>query len=134
LTLNEMRSRPASTTATKRPVADAMDASGLRVSDDMTVEVALSVMTGARAGHLLICDEDSQCTGHVTQAQLTAVSDGSAYTDRLRLRDIAGDSGPLHLALTTTAEAGHSMRYRRRGALSVVDEHSCAPGVSTLSR
>ncbi|MGW0122263.1 hypothetical protein [Streptomyces sp. NPDC003327] len=57
----------------------------------MTVEVALAVMAGARSGHLLVCDQDDQCTGLVTRAQLTTVRDGPAYTDRLRLRDLSDD-------------------------------------------
>jgi CBS domain-containing protein len=115
-------------------VVDAVDAAGPQVCDGMTVEVALSVMASARAGHLLVCDEDSQCTGLVTQAQLTAFRDSSAYTDRVRPRDLAGDSGPAHLALTTMAEAEHAMRYRQLEALPVVDEHGYALGVLALSR
>lgn len=49
-----------------------MDTGGPQVCDDMTVEVALSVMAGARTGHLLVCDNDGLCTGLLTQAQLTA--------------------------------------------------------------
>ncbi|MFK4064730.1 CBS domain-containing protein [Streptomyces sp. NPDC029674] len=67
---------------------------GPRVWDDMTVEVALSVMVGARVGHLLVCDEDGRRTGLVTRARLTAVRDGSGYTDLMRLRDIA--AAPVH--------------------------------------
>ena len=70
-----------------------MDAAGPQVCDDMTVEVALSVMAAARTGRLVVCDEDGQCTGLVTRAQLTAVRDSSGYTDRIRLRDILGDHG-----------------------------------------
>jgi CBS domain-containing protein len=134
LTLVQKQARPASTAPTNWTVVDAVDAAGPQVCDDMTVEVALSVMASARAGHLLVCDEDSQCTGLVTQVQLTAVRDSSAYTDRVRLRDLAGDSGPVHLALTTMAEAEHAMRYRQLEALPVVDEHGCALGVLALSR
>ncbi|MEV7198300.1 CBS domain-containing protein [Streptomyces sp. NPDC093510] len=69
-------------------VADTVEEAGPRVWDDMTVEVALSVMAGARVGHLLVCDEDGRHTGLVTRATLTAIRDGSAYTDRIRLRDL----------------------------------------------
>ncbi|MFF8532120.1 CBS domain-containing protein [Streptomyces sp. NPDC015532] len=69
-------------------VAEHADASGPRVRADMTVEVALSVMAGARVGFLLVIDADDQCTDSVTEAQLTAVRDGSSYTDRLRVRDV----------------------------------------------
>ncbi|MEU5954408.1 hypothetical protein [Streptomyces sp. NPDC047525] len=54
----------------------------------MTVELALSVMSGSGAGHLFLCDEDDQCTGLITRAQLIAVREGPAYTDQVRLRDV----------------------------------------------
>ncbi|MFJ6794969.1 hypothetical protein [Streptomyces sp. NPDC091268] len=76
-------------------VGDAAAAAGPQVDDDMTVEVALSVLAGARSAHLLICDEDGQVTRVVTQAELAAVRDGDAYTDRVRLRDVLGEGGPL---------------------------------------
>ncbi|MEV4945555.1 CBS domain-containing protein [Streptomyces sp. NPDC053755] len=110
-----------------------MGEAGPQVGDDMTVEVALSVMAGARSGHLLVRDDDGRCTGLLTEAQLVAVRDGSAYTDRVRLREIAGDRGPFTSPLATMAEAEHSMRRRRVGALPVVDEHGCALGVLTLA-
>ncbi|MER6344976.1 CBS domain-containing protein [Streptomyces sp. NPDC001595] len=70
-----------------------LDPAGPRVSDDMTVEVALSLMAGARVEYLLLCDGDDVCTGSVTRAELAAHRDSSAYTDRMRLRDVLG--GPL---------------------------------------
>ncbi|MEV0126298.1 CBS domain-containing protein [Streptomyces sp. NPDC050703] len=81
-------------------VAEAMDEAGPRVWKDMTVEVALSVMAGARVGYLLVCDEDGHRTGLVTRAGLTAVRDGAGYTDRVRLRDVIDGRGPdaVHLA------------------------------------
>ncbi|MEW2400949.1 CBS domain-containing protein [Streptomyces sp. NPDC046862] len=67
---------------------DDMDAPGPRVRDDMTVEVALSLMAGARVEYLLLCDGDDQCTGSITRAELAVHRGGSTYTDRLRLRDV----------------------------------------------
>nr|QIY67682.1 CBS domain-containing protein [Streptomyces sp. RPA4-2] len=90
MTTVRTRQRPADTAATAPAPSDAMDVSGPRVGDDMTVEVALSVMASARVGYLLLCDEDEQCTGAITRAQLTAVRDSSAYTDRIRVRDVLG--------------------------------------------
>ncbi|MFD3567500.1 CBS domain-containing protein [Streptomyces sp. NPDC058671] len=119
---------------TQRTVADAMDTAGPRVGDSMTVEVALSVMAGARTGHLLVCDDDGLFTGLVTSARLTAVRDGSAYTDRVRLRDILGDRGPFASPATAMAEAQHLMRYRRLPALPVLDEQGSALGVLVLAR
>ncbi|MFJ4775417.1 hypothetical protein [Streptomyces sp. NPDC088762] len=66
-----------------------------QVCDDMTVEVALSVMISARAGHLLIGDEGLRTPRLITRAQLVAVRDSDAYTDRIRLRDVPGDRGPM---------------------------------------
>ncbi|NUO41674.1 MAG: CBS domain-containing protein [Streptomyces sp.] len=68
--------------------ANHMDAAGPRVRDDMTVEVALSLMTGARVEYLLLCDGDDQCTGSVTRAELAVHRGSATYTDRLRLRDV----------------------------------------------
>ncbi|WP_137991743.1 CBS domain-containing protein [Streptomyces vilmorinianum] len=114
-------------------VSDTMDTSAPRVCDDMTVEVALSVMASARAGHLLVSDGDGRCTGLITQAQLTRVRDGSAYTDRVRLREIAGPDGPFTSPVTAAGEAEHLMRGRQVRALPVVDEDGRAVGVFALS-
>ncbi|MGW2516180.1 CBS domain-containing protein [Streptomyces sp. NPDC001617] len=67
-----------------------LDPTELRVGDDMTVEVALSVMAGAGVEHLLLCDEDDERTGSVSRAELVVHRDSSAYTDRVRLRDVLG--------------------------------------------
>ncbi|MFE5495375.1 CBS domain-containing protein [Streptomyces virginiae] len=133
MTLVQMQPRPANANVVHRTVDDVMEA-GPQVCDDMTVEVALAVMAGARTGHLPVCDEDGLCTGLVTQAQLTAVRDSAAYTDRVRLRDLLGDRGPVASPATTVAEAEHAMRCRRLDALPVVDEQGSAPGVLALAR
>jgi CBS domain-containing protein len=134
LTLVQMQPRSMSATPVHRTAADAMDTGGPQLCDDMTVEVALSVMASARTGHLLVCDNDGLCTGLLTQAQLTAARDSSAYTDRIQLRDILGDRGPFPPPLTTLAEAEHAMRYSRLNALPVVDEHGSTLGVLALAR
>ncbi|MFE2356046.1 CBS domain-containing protein [Streptomyces parvulus] len=95
MTLLQTHPRPAHTNAERWTATDAMDAAGLQVWDDMTVEVALSVMSAARTSHLVVCDEDGRYTGLVTRTRLTAVRNGSAYTDRVRLRDIATVDGPV---------------------------------------
>ncbi|MFC5959874.1 CBS domain-containing protein [Streptomyces pratens] len=134
MTMVQMQPRSTSATPVHRTVVDAMEAAGPQLCDDMTVEVALSVMASARTGHLLVCDHDGVCTGLLTQAQLTAVRDSSAYTDRVQLRDILGDRGPFAPLVTTMAEAEHAMRYRRLDAPPVVDEHGSALGVLALAR
>ncbi|MFJ4716360.1 hypothetical protein [Streptomyces sp. NPDC088785] len=63
---------------------------GPQVRDDMTVEVALSVLAGARSGHLVLCDDDDARTGVITLAQLTAARATPTYTDHVRLRDVVG--------------------------------------------
>ncbi|WP_128984044.1 CBS domain-containing protein [Streptomyces roseicoloratus] len=83
--------RPSRPVPARPAGADAADTAGPQVCDDMTVEVALAVMAGARTGHLLLCDNDDQHTGLVTRAQLITVRDSAAYTDRLRLRDLPDD-------------------------------------------
>ncbi|MET9695636.1 CBS domain-containing protein [Streptomyces sp. NPDC006529] len=132
-----MQTRPAPAEAradlTRQTVDDAMKAAGPQVCDDMTAEVALAVMAGSRTEHLLVCDEDGLCTGLVTRVQLAAIRDSTAYTDRLRLRDVLGDRGPFTSPTTTMAEAEHAMRYRELAALPVVDEHGSALGVLALA-
>lgn len=134
MTMVQMQPRSTGTAPVPRTVADAMETAGPQVCDDMTVEVALSVMASARTGHLLVCDNDGVCTGLLTQVQLTTVRDSSAYTDRVQLRDILVAPGPFASPVTTMAEAELSMRYRRLDALPVVDEHGNALGVLALAR
>ncbi|MCX4514597.1 hypothetical protein OHA27_30575 [Streptomyces sp. NBC_01619] len=134
MTLVQMQPRSANATPVHRTAVDAMDTGAPQVCDDMTIEVALSVMASARTGHLLICDNDGLCTALVTQAQLIAVHDSSAYTDRIQLRDILGACGPFTSPVNTMAEAEHAMRYRRLDALPVADEQVSAPGVLALAR
>ncbi len=138
MTLVQMQPRPAHADAradlVQPTVDDVMEWAGPQACDDMTVEVALAVMAGARADHLLVCDEDGLCTGLVTHARLTIVRDSAAYTDRTRLRDVLGDRGPFASPMTTMAEANHAMRYCRLTALPVVDEEGSALGVLALSR
>lgn len=126
-------SEPHRTDRSGLTVSDTMDASGPQVWHDMTVEVALSVMAGARAGHLLVSDDDGRCRGLVTQAQLDVVRRGRAYTDRVRLRDVAGDNGPFPSPATAMSVAERAMRRRRLGALPVVDEEGRGLGVVALS-
>ncbi|GGW09243.1 hypothetical protein GCM10018980_22820 [Streptomyces capoamus] len=133
MTLDQTQFR-STRTNTVHTEADLADAAGPQVWEDMTVEVALSVMAAARTGHLVVCDEDGMCTGLVTRAGLTAVRDGSGYTDRIRLRDIADVIGPYASPLATRAEAERAMRCRRLGASPVVDGHGNALGVLALSR
>ncbi|WP_031104461.1 CBS domain-containing protein [Streptomyces sp. NRRL S-146] len=134
MTLVQMQPRPEDVNPVPRTVAEAMDAAGPQVCDDMSVEVALAVMAAARTGRLVVCDQDGQCTGLVTQTELAAVRDSSDYTDRVRLRDILGDHGSFTSPVTTMAEAEHAMRTRQLGALPVVDEQGSALGILALSR
>ncbi|ALC20273.1 CBS domain-containing protein [Streptomyces pristinaespiralis] len=96
----QLKHRPVGTSSGDRSAAGLVPAAGpkagcdttAKVWGDMTVEVALSVMAGARSGHLLICDADDRCTGSVTLAQLVAVRDSAVRTDTVRLSDLAAPS------------------------------------------
>ncbi|MEU6983810.1 hypothetical protein ABZ946_10305 [Streptomyces sp. NPDC046324] len=137
MTLVQMQPHSAKAALVHGTVADDMDTAGPQVCDDMTVEVALSVMVSARTGHLLVCDNDGLCTGRVTQVQLTTVRRSPVYTDRIQLRDILGldipgDDAPLTSPATMTAE--HTVHHRRLIASSVVDEQDGTPGVLALAR
>ncbi|MET9671850.1 CBS domain-containing protein [Streptomyces sp. NPDC006482] len=132
MTLVQMQPRSASTAPVHGTAIGAVDTTGPRVGDDMTVEVALSVMASARTGHLLVCDDDGQCTGLVTRAQLTTVRDSPAYTDRVQLRDLPGDHGPLTSRADMIAE--HAPHHRRSATASVVNgQQDGTPGVLTLA-
>ncbi|MFJ4368391.1 CBS domain-containing protein [Streptomyces chartreusis] len=99
-----------------KTLVDGRAESGPRVFDDMTVEVALSLMAGARVDHLVLCDGDEQSTGLITRARLAVLRDSPTYTDRLRLRDVL--DGP----------------FNSPGALAgVLGEQGRAPGVLTLA-
>ncbi|PZH02418.1 hypothetical protein C1I97_21325, partial [Streptomyces sp. NTH33] len=75
-------------------VVDDIEAYGPRVCDDMTVEVALAVMAGARVEYLTVCDGDDQSTDLITLVRLAVLRDSPVYTDRIRLRDILDGSLP----------------------------------------
>lgn len=131
MTLVQMQPHSANVGPVPRAALAAMNTAGPQVCDDMTVEVALSVMAGARTGHLRVCDNDGLCTGLVTQARLTTVRDSPAYTDRLQLRNILGARGPRISPATTMAE--HATHHRRPATPSAVDEQAGAPGVLALA-
>ncbi|MFC4466062.1 hypothetical protein ACFPH6_16265 [Streptomyces xiangluensis] len=90
----QLLQRPTEPASALPALAEVIGVAGLRVPDDMTVEVALSVMAGAHVEHLLVCDKDEQFTSSITRAQLLVVRDSSAYTDRVRLRDLLGAGRP----------------------------------------
>jgi hypothetical protein len=112
---------------------DAMHAPGPQVDDRMAVDVALSVLIGARVPHLLLQDGDGRCTGLVTRPQLTAHRGGSWYSNRTRLRDIPLDRGPFTPSVAVLGEAEAAMRIRTLDVSPVVDEHGYALGVLVLT-
>ncbi|MBW8800568.1 MAG: CBS domain-containing protein [Streptomyces sp.] len=112
---------------------DAMHAPGPQVDDHMAVDVALSVIIGARVPHLLLQDEDGRCTGLVTRAQLAAHRGGSWFRDRTRLRDIPLDRGPFTASMAELGEAQAAMRGRTLDVSPVIDEHGYALGVLALT-
>ncbi|MEV5436491.1 CBS domain-containing protein [Streptomyces sp. NPDC052682] len=110
-----------------------MDAPGPQVDDHMTVDVALSVLIGARVTHLLLRDDDGRCAGLVTRAQLDAHRGGSWYSDRTRLADIPLDRGPFTPSAAVLDDAEAVMRVRTLQLSPVVDEHGYTLGVLTLA-
>lgn len=101
------QARPTGTTSASVAVTGAADEAAPQVWGEMTVEVALSVMAGARAGHLLLCDDDGRCTTLITSAQLATVRGSAAYTDRVRLGDVLSDHGAFSPAVDPSAEQAH---------------------------
>ncbi|WP_234046254.1 CBS domain-containing protein [Streptomyces adelaidensis] len=111
-----------------------MHAPGPQVDDHMTVDVALSVLIGARVPHLLLRDEDGRCAGLVTRAQLAAHRGGGPwYGDRTRLRDIPLDRGPFTSSMSFLGEAEDAMRVRTLDVSPVIDEYGFALGVLALT-
>ncbi|MGY1452179.1 CBS domain-containing protein [Streptomyces sp. SS8] len=91
--MTPVRTRHRAVDSPPRTMAAEGNAPGPRVWDDMTVEVALSLMACARVDHLVLCDGDDRNTGLITLARLAVFRDSSAYTDRIRLRDVL--AGPF---------------------------------------
>jgi hypothetical protein len=112
---------------------DAMHAPGPQVDDHVTVDVALSVLIGARVPHLLLRDEDGRCAGLVTRAQLAAHRGGSWYSERTRVRDIPLDRGPFTSSSAVLSEAEAAMRGRTLDVSPVIDEYGYALGVLALT-
>ncbi|MFF5145566.1 hypothetical protein ACFY6U_38660 [Streptomyces sp. NPDC013157] len=108
-------------------------APGPQVDDHMAVDVALSVLIGARVPHLLLQDEDGRCAGLVTRAQLAAHRGGSWFSDRTRLRDIQLDRGPFTASTAALGDAEAAMRIRILNVSPVVDDHGYALGVLALT-
>ncbi|QNE74814.1 hypothetical protein F0344_09495 [Streptomyces finlayi] len=133
MTLVQMQSRSASATLGHTAAAKAKGTGGPQVCDDMTVEVALSVMVSARTGHLLVCDPYGPCTQLVTWAQLAAVRDSPDYTDRVQLRDILGDRRPPTPPVTTMRQAEHAKRGGLLYALPAADARFSTSGILALA-
>ncbi|MFE3646267.1 CBS domain-containing protein [Streptomyces sp. NPDC059101] len=116
-----------------KAAGDVMSATGPQVDDDMIVDVALSVLIGARAGYLLVRDEDGRCMGLITRSQLTAHRQGSWYTEETRLRDLIYDRGPFTSPVTPAHDAERAMRQRALRASPVIGEDGHALGVVVLT-
>ncbi|MBM7168430.1 CBS domain-containing protein [Streptomyces sp. G44] len=108
----------------------------------MTVEVALSVMAGARVRHLLVCDEDGRRVGQVSRSGLIAVRDGSGYTDRVRLRDISplGDVSAVRdvgavrdVSAVCDISTARGISGDGTPSPATGDEHGGSPGVPALA-
>ncbi|MER6119460.1 hypothetical protein E6R60_27540 [Streptomyces sp. A0642] len=128
-----MRPRSATAPTGRTAEADAGSTGGPQVWDDMTVEVALSVMASARTGHLLVCDPYGPGTQLVTWARLAAVRDSPDYTDRLQLRDILGDHRPPTAPVSTMPRAEHAARGGSPWALPAADAHGSTPRILALA-
>jgi CBS domain-containing protein len=126
--------QPQQTGAARSTARDAMAPPGPQVADDMTVDIALSVLISARVEHLLVHDEDGRCAGLVTRAQLIAHRGGAWYREQTRLREIFHNRGPFTLGAAPVREADSAMRDRMLGASPVVDEDGYALGILAFTR
>lgn len=100
-------------------VDDIAGPGGPRVPDDMTVEVALALMAGARVDYLTVCDGDDRSTGLITLVGLTVLRESAAYTDRIRLRDVLGGSLPPLGSRAGARTGGRGTYGRVPGVLAV---------------
>ncbi|WP_407284994.1 CBS domain-containing protein [Streptomyces sp. BP-8] len=111
-----------------------MTSPGPQVGDDMIVDLALAVLNGARAEHLLVRDEDGRCAGLITRSQMTAHRHDVWYAEETRLRDIVYDRGLFTSPAMSVRDAERAMRRRALCASPVIDEDGHALGVLVLSR
>lgn len=117
-----------------KTAGDVMSSPGPQVGDDMIVDVALSVLIGAGADHLLVRDEDGRCTGLITRSQMAVHHHGSWYTEETRLRDLIYDRGPFTSPVMSAHDAERAMRRRALCATPVIGEDGHALGVVVLTR
>ncbi|MFF3764760.1 hypothetical protein ACFYYR_11835 [Streptomyces sp. NPDC001922] len=116
---------------------DAMAGAGPRTGTGTgtgtTVGTALPLPLGARAGRLLVRDEDGRRTGPVIRVRLAVGQGESRYRAKTRARDIVCNRGPF-TAATAPVPADHAEGGRALEASPMIDDHGYARGVPAHSR
>ncbi len=117
--------RPANTTA----VRDLMTGPELQISDDVMLDMAIHILNGSGADHLLVRDEDGRCAGLLTRLHLAPFRNRTRSTERTPVRDIAFDRAPFATADMLAASAVSAMRARGLAVWPVVDPDGHAIGL-----
>lgn len=114
-------------------VADAMGVCGRTISDDTTVDEAVTILDSMPAlQHLLVVDQGGRCEGVVTRASLGAFLARSWYSERTPVRDTHHQRGPFAWPGMALALAAEAMRVKRHSVWPVADEDGRLVGVLTL--
>ncbi|MFF1909827.1 CBS domain-containing protein [Kitasatospora sp. NPDC058218] len=119
--------RPAATT-----VRDLMTHPELQISDDVMLDVAIHILHGSGADHLLVRDDDGRCAGLLTRRHLAPFQARSRTTARTPVRDIVLDRAPFATPDMPAATAAAAMRARGLAVWPVVDHDGHAIGLLTL--
>ncbi|MFD5086061.1 CBS domain-containing protein [Kitasatospora sp. NPDC058201] len=119
--------RPAATT-----VRDLMTHPELQISDDVMLDVAIHILHGSGADHLLVRDDDGRCAGLLTRRHLAPFQAHSRTTARTPVRDIVLDRAPFATAAMPAATAAAAMRARGLAVWPVVDHDGHAIGLLSV--
>ncbi|GAA3050157.1 hypothetical protein GCM10020229_72060 [Kitasatospora albolonga] len=119
--------RPATTT-----VRDLMTGPELQISDDVMIDVAIHILHGSGADHLLVRDDEGRCAGLLTRAHLAPFRAGSRSAARTPVRDLVLGQGPFAAADMPATTAAAAMRARGLTVWPVVDHDGHAIGLLSL--
>ncbi|MEU9078014.1 CBS domain-containing protein [Kitasatospora sp. NPDC004745] len=117
--------RPATTTT----VHDLMTDPELQISDDVMLDMAIHILDGSGADHLLVRDDDGRCAGLLTRRHLAPFQVRTRSTERTPVRGITFDRAPFATGDMLAATAASAMRARGLAVWPVVDPDGHAIGL-----
>ncbi|GGV49898.1 hypothetical protein GCM10010495_79570 [Kitasatospora herbaricolor] len=113
-------------------VRDLMTHAEFQISDDVMLDVAIHILHGTGADHLLLRDDDGRCAGLLTRRQLAPFQAHSRSTARTPVRDIVLDRAPFATPDMPAATAAVAMRARGLAVWPVVDHDGHTVGLLAL--